>query len=255
MEEITTNNGMSEKEIEKPIIEHLRELKKRLIYSVLALLLGFFIAYFFKIEIYKFLIKPLANLTAEGERKMIYTNLTEAFVTYIKLSIFAGFIFAFPVMAFQVYAFIAPALYKNEKKFFIPLLVSSPVLFVFGGAFVYYFLFPTAWDFFLSFETSATETLIPIKLEAKVADYLSLVTSLIIAFGLSFQLPIILLLLVFSGVLSLENLIKTRKYAVVVILIIAAILTPPDVISQIALFLPLYFLYEITILICKIYKK
>ncbi|HCR86122.1 MAG TPA: twin-arginine translocase subunit TatC [Alphaproteobacteria bacterium] len=255
MNEITTNEGIEILE-KKPIFEHLKEFKKRLIYSIIAIIAGFVISYNYSEEIYKFLIKPLAENSNREDSKMIYTSLTEAFTTYLKLSIFTGFIMAFPVIAYQIYAFISPGLYKKEKKFILPVLIFCPLMFFLGAAFVYYFLFPTAWDFFMSFETTKEQTGLPIKLEARVADYLSLVMSLIIAFGISFQLPIILVLLCKFGILTSDYLKKHRKYVLVLILIIAGILTPPDIFSQIALSIPLYFLYEISIIIGqKIEKK
>lgn len=252
-EEYTSNYGVGEELVERPILEHLRELKSRVIYAVLSLVIGSFIAYYFAEDIYSFLIEPLAKASPDNQRRMIYTSLTEAFVTYLKLAIFAGFVFSFPVIFYQIYAFIAPGLYKKEKRFFLPIFIASPALFLVGAAFVYYFLLPTAWQFFLSFET--TNSPLPIELEAKIADYLSLVTSLIIAFGVSFQLPIVMILLVTSGLVTVESLTESRKYAVILMLILAAILTPPDVISQLSLFIPLYFLYEATIIICRIINK
>lgn len=231
---------------------HINELKKRIINSFIALALGCVIAYFFKEEIYNFLLDPLANAIQGEDRRMIYTGLAEAFVTYIKLALFAGTIIAFPFIAYQVYSFIAPGLYKNEKSFFVSFLVAAPSMFVTGAAFVYYFLFPLAWKFFLSFETAGA---LPVQLEARVSEYLSLVTTMILAFGLSFQLPIILILLMKIGFLEVETLKKGRRYAIVLLLIIAAVLTPPDILSQIALFTPLYLLYEISILIGNRIKK
>lgn len=255
MNEITTDEGMEVFE-KKPIIAHLHEFKRRLIYSLIALTVGFVIAYNYSEEIYRFLVKPLAESGTDGERKMIYTSLTEAFTTYLKLSLFAGFALAFPFITYQVYAFVAPGLYKKEKQFIVPILIFCPLMFLAGGLFVYYFIFPVAWDFFLSFETSGAQTGIPIKLEARVADYLSLVTSLITAFGLSFQLPIILVMLCKLGIITSDYLKKHRKYVVVLILIVAGILTPPDVFSQVALSIPLYLLYEIAIIISsKIQKR
>ncbi len=231
---------------------HLNELKKRIVYSFLALIIGFSISYLFSENIYEFLLRPLAHALEGEDRRMIYTGLAEAFLTYIKLSFFAGTILAFPFISFQVYSFIAPGLYKNEKSFFLTFLTISPMLFIMGAAFVYYFLFPMAWSFFLSFETGGD---LPVQLEARVSEYLSLVTTMILAFGLSFQLPIILILLMKIDFLSVETLKKGRRYAVVILLIIAAVLTPPDVLSQVALFTPLYLLYEISILVGNKLKK
>lgn len=240
----------------KPLIEHLKELKLRVTICLLSLLIGSSVSYIFVEEIYSFLVSPLSELVdPEKGRRMIYTGLAEAFITYLKLSIFSGFIFSFPIISWQVYSFVAPGLYKNEKSFLLPFLFFSPVLFIIGAAFVYYFLFPLAWEFFISFETLGEKGDLPIQLEARVSEYLSIVMSLIIAFGLTFQLPIIIFVLVKIGAVSVETLIKFRKYSVVIILILAAILTPPDIISQIALALPLFLLYELSIILSKILIK
>jgi sec-independent protein translocase protein TatC len=236
---------------QKEFIEHLKELRKRLVISVSALLITSIISYFFVEDIYAFLVRPLADAIGdEAGRKMIFTGLTEAFLTYLKLSIFLGIIISFPIFAWQIYSFCAPGLYADEKRFFVPLLILSPTLFLIGAAFVYYFLFPAAWRFFLSFEMPGGEGTLPIVLDAKISEYLSLVTSLILAFGLTFQLPLVIILLVKTGIVNVAQLKKFRKYAVVGILIIAAFLTPPDVFSQLALATPLYLLYEISIIFC-----
>ncbi len=236
----------------QPLIAHLIELKKRLVISLLAFFAATIICYFFAADIYAFLVKPLAEVLPNPEhRRLIYTGLTEAFVAYLKLAVFAGFFVSFPVIAAQLYLFLAPGLYKKERTAFIPYLVASPVLFLAGAAFVYYFIFPAAWKFFAGFETLPVAGNLPIQLETKVADYLNLVMHLIIAFGLSFQLPVILVLLVRSGMMQLETLRRGRRYAIVLIVTVAAFITPPDIFSQIALSVPLYLLYEISILLCR----
>jgi sec-independent protein translocase protein TatC len=236
----------------QPLIQHLVELKRRMIISLLAFLGATVLCYFFAADIYAFLVKPLAEALPNPEqRRLIYTGLTEAFVAYLKLAVFAGFFVAFPIIAAQLYLFLAPGLYKKERKALIPYLVAAPTLFLTGAAFVYYFIFPAAWRFFAGFETIPIEGGLPIQLETKVADYLTLVMHLIIAFGLSFQLPVILVLLVRSGMMSLETLRRGRRYAIVIIVTVAAFITPPDIFSQIALSVPLYLLYELSILLCK----
>lgn len=236
---------------QQPLIEHLLELKRRLIIS-----LGFFLAatiacYFVAGNIYEFLVRPLAEAFPDPEhRRLIYTGLTEAFVAYLKLSVFAGFIISFPVNAWQLYRFLAPGLYKQEKRAFIPYLVAAPCLFLIGAAFAYYVIFPAAWHFFVSFETPGTVGGLPIQLETRVSDYLNLVMHLMIGFGLSFQLPVVLVLLVRTGMMELDTLKRGRRYAVVIIVTVAAFVTPPDIFSQIALSVPLYLLYEIAILVC-----
>jgi sec-independent protein translocase protein TatC len=206
----------------KELIEHIRELRKRLVISILALAAASIFSYLYVEDIYGFLVKPLVSAASDDSKRMIYTGLTEAFVTYIKLAVFAGVIISFPVIAWQIYAFCAPGLYANEKKFFIPFLVVSPALFFIGAAFVYYFVFPVAWEFFLSFEMPGGEGVLPIQLEAKISEYLSLVTTLIIAFGLTFQLPLVVVLLVKIGLVTVDQLRHFRKYAVVGILTVAA---------------------------------
>jgi sec-independent protein translocase protein TatC len=233
------------------LLEHLAELKRRLIISLLFFLAATALCYFAASDIYAFLVRPLAEAFPDTEhRRLIYTGLTEAFVTYLKLAVFAGFFVSFPVIATQLYLFVAPGLYRKERRALIPYLVAAPTLFLLGAAFVYYFIFPAAWRFFISFESAASGGL-PIQLETKVADYLSLVMHLIMAFGLSFQLPVVLVLLVRSGIMSLENLKRGRRYALVLIVTVAAFITPPDLFSQIALSVPLYLLYEVSILMCK----
>lgn len=239
---------------------HIIELRQRFIYCVFAFLLVFVGCYFYAAEIYGFLVKPLAEVMNQGDadsRKMIYTGLTEAFFTYVKVSFWAAFFICFPFFLIQIWLFIAPGLYKDERKEILPFLIVTPLLFICGGAFVYYFIFPMAWSFFLSFETPqmAMQTAIPIMLEAKVSEYLSLVMTLILAFGFSFELPVVLVLLMRIGVLDVSSLIKMRRYAIVLIFIIAAVLTPPDIISQIALAIPLLLLYEVSILIGKLQLK
>jgi len=236
----------------QPFLHHLAELKRRLIYSLLAFIVATIACYAVADEIYEFLVRPLAAAFSDpSHRRLIYTGLTEAFVAYLKLALFAGFFVAFPVIAAQLYLFLAPGLYKKERKALLPYLVAAPTLFLCGAAFAYYFVFPAAWKFFVSFESLGTVGGLPIQLETKVSDYLGIVMHLMIAFGLSFQLPVILVLLVKAGVITLSQLQRGRRYAIVIIVTVAAFITPPDVFSQIALSVPLYVLYEISILLCK----
>jgi len=239
-----------------PLLDHLIELRNRLFYATGGFLIAFGLCYWQSTAIFNFLMAPLADiLGAETGRRMIYTGLTEAFFTYLKVSFWAAALLSFPIIASQVYMFVAPGLYRNERRAFFPFLIATPILFTAGGALVYYFIFPMAWRFFLSFETPGGEGTLPIQLEAKVNEYLSLVMTLIFAFGLSFQLPVLLTLLARVGLTSSTALRKKRRYAIVGIFIFAAIVTPPDVISQVGLAIPLMVLYELSILSCRIVER
>ena len=175
-----------------PLLEHLVELRRRLLWSAVAFAVCFALCYYFSREIYSFLVQPLANILEHrgANRRMIYTQLYEAFFTYLRVAAFGAAFISFPVVASQVYMFVAPGLYRSEKRAIVPFLVATPVLFVLGAALAYYFIFPAAWSFFLSFETPTGAGGLPIELEAKVSEYLSLVMKLIFAFGIAFQLPV-----------------------------------------------------------------
>ena len=234
-----------------PLIDHLLELRTRLLWSIGAFAIAFAFCYYFSADIYGFLAQPLADILAEqggGERRMIFTALYEAFFTYLKVAFFGAIFFSFPIWATQLWLFIAPGLYKSEKKVITPFLVASPVLFVMGAALAYYFIFPLAWRFFITFETPPGEGTLPIQLEAKVSEYLSLVMQMILAFGVAFQMPVLLTLLCRVGILRVESLRKGRRYAIVGMFVVAAVLTPPDIISQVGLAVPLLALYELSIL-------
>ena len=238
-------------------VEHFTELRSRLIKSVVYLFILFVISYTFAENIYNFLVEPYADAVKDDgtNRRLIFTALHETFVTYLKVAFFTAFFIGSPIMLIQMWKFIAPGLYRNEKKALLPYLIATPVLFLLGGMLVYYLVMPLAIKFFLSFETSAQINSLPIQLEAKVNEYLSLIMRLIFAFGLSFQLPVLLNLLAHVGIVDSEYLIKRRKYVVVIIFAVAAVLTPPDPITQIGLGLPLLLLYELSIISVKIIEK
>jgi sec-independent protein translocase protein TatC len=239
----------------QPLLTHLIEFRRRLMYALLAVLAAFVVCYYFAPEIYAFLVHPLAQATGDESRRLIYTGLTEAFMTYIKLALWAGCFLAFPVIAVQIWMFVAPGLYKNERRAFLPFLIATPVLFLLGAAMAYYLVFPMAWTFFLSFEVPAAPGSLPIQLEARVSEYLSLSMTIIFAFGLAFQLPVILVLLTRVGLLSAAKLSQFRRYAIVLIFAVAAVITPPDVISQISLAIPMMLLYEASILTARWVEK
>ena len=240
--------------LKQPLLAHLIELRQRLIYALLAVFVGFAVSYAFAPQIYTFLVRPLAEASGDHHR-LIYTGLTEAFSTYIKLSLWTGCFIAFPIIAAQIWMFVAPGLYKNERKAFLPFLVATPVFFLAGASVAYYLVFPMAWKFFLSFEMQGTTESLPIQLEARVSEYLSLSMTVIFAFGLAFELPVILVLLARAGVISATKLSEFRRYAVVLIFVAAAVLTPPDLVSMLSLALPMMLLYELSILGAKWVEK
>ena len=240
---------MTSDDNENNFISHLTELRKRLINSFIFLVIFFIGCYFFAENIYGFLVEPFAKAVKDDgtNRRLIFTALQETFLTYLKVSFFTAFFVTCPFILTQIWKFIAPGLYKHEKIAILPYLVLTPVLFFLGGMLVYYLVMPLAIKFFLSFESSGILTNLPIQLEAKVNEYLSLIMKLIFAFGISFQLPVVLSLLARVGLVDSEFLKKRRKYVVVIIFAAAALLTPPDPITQIGLAIPLLILYELSI--------
>ena len=242
---------------ESSFVDHLTELRSRLLKSIIYIFIFFVISYTFADNIYSFLVQPYADAVKGDElnRRLIFTALHETFITYLKVAFFAAIFVGSPVLLIQIWKFVAPGLYKNEKRALLPYLVATPTLFLLGGMLVYYLVMPLAIKFFLSFETSAQLNTLPIQLEAKVNEYLSLIMRLIFAFGLSFQLPVILSLLARVGFIDSNYLKKRRKYVVVIIFAVAAVLTPPDPITQIGLGIPLLILYELSIISVKYIEK
>jgi sec-independent protein translocase protein TatC len=240
---------------EMSLIEHITELRKRLLWSFLYIILIFIVCFYFADHLFAFLASPLVNLMdTENGQGFIYTALQEAFFTELKIAFFFALFFAFPLIAIQIWKFIAPGLYKNEQKAFLPFLIATPILFFAGGSMVYYLISPIAWKFFLSYQ-NLNSSGIPIRLEAKMGEYLSLMMRFIFAFGLAFQLPVVLGLLAKANLVTYLTLKKFRKYAIVIAFLAAAFLTPPDPFSQISLALPIIILYEISIYIAKIIQR
>ena len=224
-----------------PLLDHLIELRRRLIYSVLALAAAFAVSFYYSGAIFHFLARPYVEAAGSG-KQLIYTKLYEAFFTNIKVALFTAFLLAFPVIANQIWLFVAPGLYRQEKRAFLPFLLATPVLFTMGAALAYYVVMPTAFRFFLGYQQSGGD--LDINALPSIADYLSLVMQFIFAFGVSFLLPVLLMLLERAGIVTRKQLVAGRRYAIVGATVLAAVLTPPDVVSQLMLAIPLILLYE-----------
>lgn len=244
----------------QPLIEHLMELRTRLIWSIGAFFLAFVVCFFFAKQLFNLLVIPYkwAVLWAHldlSKSELIYTAPQEFFFTQVKVAMFGALVIAFPVIAMQLYKFVAPGLYKNERAAFLPFLIASPVLFLMGGALVYFFFTPMVMWFFLAMQQAPTEGEVGISLLPRVSEYLSLIMTLVLSFGLVFQLPVVTTLLARVGIISSDWLRQKRKYAIVLAFIVAAVLTPPDPMSQIGLAIPAILLYEISIYAARLVER
>ena len=250
---------MSKDDIEAssaPLIEHLIELRQRLFYAVLAIFVFFIISFIFADHIFNLLVIPYERAAGENTNlRLIFTAPQEYFFVQIKIALFSALFIAFPVIATQIYRFVAPGLYRNERKAFLPYLIATPILFFMGACLVYFMIMPLAMRFFLSMQQSGGAGKAAIELLPRVSEYLGLIMTLIFAFGIMFQLPVVVTLLASAGLITSDTLRSKRKYAIVLTFIAAAVLTPPDPISQIGLAVPTLLLYEISILSARRIEK
>ena len=240
-------------ETRAPLLDHLIELRTRVIRALLALGVGFAVCFYFADEILGILVQPLKNAFPEGQGQLIFTKLPEVFFVELKVALFAGFMVSFPVIANQLWAFVAPGLYAREKKAFLPFLIATPVLFGAGAALAYFVVMPVAFTFFLGFGGMTGG--MNVQALPSAGDYLGLVMQFILAFGLTFLLPVLLLLLHRAGIITRAQMAAARRYVIVGIFVIAAVVTPPDPGSQIILAVPLWLLFEASLVLMRLQEK
>ncbi|ODU81624.1 twin-arginine translocase subunit TatC [Novosphingobium sp. SCN 63-17] len=240
-------------ETQAPLLDHLLELRTRLLRCVYALAATFAVCFYFADDIFALLARPLMEAFPPGQGKLIYTKLYEAFFVELKVSLFAAFLLSFPIIANQLWAFVAPGLYAREKKAFLPFLIATPILFTAGASLAYFIVMPTAFKWFLGFQGDKGG----LHLEALpgTGDYLNLVMQFILAFGISFLLPVLLMLLNRAGIVTRAQLVAARRYVIVGITALAAVITPPDVVSQLMLAIPLLFLFEGTLVVMRFAER
>jgi sec-independent protein translocase protein TatC len=240
-------------ETQAPLLDHLLEFRTRLLRCVYALAISFAVCFYFADDIFGILVRPLTHAFPPGQGKLIYTKLYEAFFVNIKVALFAAFLVSFPVISNQLWAFVAPGLYAREKKAFLPFMIATPVLFAMGASLAYFVVMPTAFKWFLGFEGNRGG--LQVEALPGTADYLSLVMQFIFAFGVSFLLPVLLMLLNRAGIVTRVQLVAARRYVIVAIVAVAAVITPPDVVSQLMLAVPLLILFEGTMVVMRFAEK